>query len=233
MAPLPDVPCWSEIEQLNFEKESLGLYWSGHPIDRHADDLAVLGDAIKRCMGNGHRVIVLQSTSRGAGCTTVAMAVARLLAGEGNSIALVDAAFRQPGLAAAAGLVIDEGWERTLAAQVPIAESVIQSLQDAIAIVPLLPLREELLAAAVWPDRVAAALRELAENFDIVLVDAGCTAEWFASAGARTSPLATAADACVLVCAVDPRSGEGEWPQVDLSLPLVGVVENLALAGAA
>jgi DNA polymerase-3 subunit alpha len=41
--PLPDVPPWSEIEQLNFEKETLGLYWSGHPIDRFADDLRAYG----------------------------------------------------------------------------------------------------------------------------------------------------------------------------------------------
>ena len=41
--PLPDVAPWSEIEQLNFEKESLGLYWTGHPIDRYADDLRVYG----------------------------------------------------------------------------------------------------------------------------------------------------------------------------------------------
>jgi DNA polymerase-3 subunit alpha len=40
---LPDVPAWSEIEQLNFEKESLGLYWSGHPVDRYADDLKAAG----------------------------------------------------------------------------------------------------------------------------------------------------------------------------------------------
>jgi DNA polymerase-3 subunit alpha len=40
---LPDVPAWSEIEQLNFEKESLGLYWSGHPVDRYAEDLAASG----------------------------------------------------------------------------------------------------------------------------------------------------------------------------------------------
>jgi DNA polymerase-3 subunit alpha len=40
---LPDVPAWSEIDQLNFEKESLGLYWSGHPVDRYAADLAALG----------------------------------------------------------------------------------------------------------------------------------------------------------------------------------------------
>jgi DNA polymerase-3 subunit alpha len=36
IAPLPDAVPWTEIEQLNFEKEALGLYWSGHPIDRHA-----------------------------------------------------------------------------------------------------------------------------------------------------------------------------------------------------
>ena len=40
---LPEVPAWSEIDQLNFEKESLGLYWSGHPVDRYAADLIALG----------------------------------------------------------------------------------------------------------------------------------------------------------------------------------------------
>ncbi len=40
---LPDVPPWSEIDQLNFEKESLGLYWTGHPVDRYAPDLASYG----------------------------------------------------------------------------------------------------------------------------------------------------------------------------------------------
>jgi DNA polymerase-3 subunit alpha len=43
MVPLPDVAPWSEIEQLNYEKESLGLYWSGHPIDRFASDLHTYG----------------------------------------------------------------------------------------------------------------------------------------------------------------------------------------------
>jgi DNA polymerase-3 subunit alpha len=40
---LPDAPSWTEIEQLNFEKESLGLYWTGHPIDRYASDLREYG----------------------------------------------------------------------------------------------------------------------------------------------------------------------------------------------
>jgi DNA polymerase-3 subunit alpha len=42
-AQLPAVPAWTEIEQLNFEKEALGLYWSGHPIDRYAEDLREYG----------------------------------------------------------------------------------------------------------------------------------------------------------------------------------------------
>jgi DNA polymerase-3 subunit alpha len=40
---LPEVPPWSEIDQLNFEKESLGLYWTGHPVDRYAADLENYG----------------------------------------------------------------------------------------------------------------------------------------------------------------------------------------------
>jgi DNA polymerase III subunit alpha len=41
--PLPQVPAWSETEQLAAEKESLGLYWSGHPIDRFAAELQAFG----------------------------------------------------------------------------------------------------------------------------------------------------------------------------------------------
>src|SRR5690606_38550567 len=40
---VPDSPPWNEMELLGFEKEALGLYLSGHPIDRHADDLRALG----------------------------------------------------------------------------------------------------------------------------------------------------------------------------------------------
>jgi DNA polymerase-3 subunit alpha len=42
-AALPDAPAWSEIQQLAGEKEALGLYMSGHPLDRFADDLKVFG----------------------------------------------------------------------------------------------------------------------------------------------------------------------------------------------
>ncbi|MGE0703181.1 MAG: DNA polymerase III subunit alpha [Vicinamibacterales bacterium] len=41
--PLPEASPWTESDQLAFEKETLGLYWSGHPVDRYADDLKAFG----------------------------------------------------------------------------------------------------------------------------------------------------------------------------------------------
>jgi DNA polymerase-3 subunit alpha len=40
---LPEAAPWTETEQLAFEKETLGLYWSGHPIDRYAPALKEFG----------------------------------------------------------------------------------------------------------------------------------------------------------------------------------------------
>jgi DNA polymerase-3 subunit alpha len=42
-AALPDAAPWTDTEQLAAEKETLGLYWSGHPIDRFAQDLKAFG----------------------------------------------------------------------------------------------------------------------------------------------------------------------------------------------
>src|SRR5204863_8334292 len=41
--PLPDVPAWTETQQLAFEKEALGLYMSGHPLERFSDELKAFG----------------------------------------------------------------------------------------------------------------------------------------------------------------------------------------------
>ena len=40
---LPEAKPWTDTEQLGFEKETLGLYWSGHPIDRFAPALRDFG----------------------------------------------------------------------------------------------------------------------------------------------------------------------------------------------
>jgi DNA polymerase III subunit alpha len=41
--PLPHVPAWTEAQQLAGEKEALGFYMSGHPLERFARDLALFG----------------------------------------------------------------------------------------------------------------------------------------------------------------------------------------------
>jgi DNA polymerase-3 subunit alpha len=43
IAALPEAPAWSDIELLNAEKDAVGLYWTGHPIDAHAADLREFG----------------------------------------------------------------------------------------------------------------------------------------------------------------------------------------------
>jgi len=40
---LPDAPPWTEAQQLAGEKDSLGLYWSGHPIERYSAELQAVG----------------------------------------------------------------------------------------------------------------------------------------------------------------------------------------------
>ncbi|MBK5298835.1 MAG: DNA polymerase III subunit alpha [Vicinamibacteria bacterium] len=41
--PLPEAVPWTETELLTAEKEALGLFWTGHPIDAHAADLKEFG----------------------------------------------------------------------------------------------------------------------------------------------------------------------------------------------
>jgi DNA polymerase-3 subunit alpha len=43
MVRLPDAPAWSEPQQLAFEKEALGLYMSGHPLERFSQELKAFG----------------------------------------------------------------------------------------------------------------------------------------------------------------------------------------------
>ncbi len=43
LTSLPAAVAWTEIEQLQHEKDALGLYWSGHPMDSYADALRAYG----------------------------------------------------------------------------------------------------------------------------------------------------------------------------------------------
>jgi DNA polymerase-3 subunit alpha len=81
VVPLPQTAPWSELEQLTYEKETLGLYWTGHPIDRYADDLREYGakttaDLVPK---RDNSAVVVDDGEEGAGET-----VARSDAANGN-----------------------------------------------------------------------------------------------------------------------------------------------------
>lgn len=51
MPPLPDCESWSEREVLNAEKEALGFYVTGHPLQRYEDEIERLADTNTRELG--------------------------------------------------------------------------------------------------------------------------------------------------------------------------------------
>ncbi len=56
---LPDVAPWSESEQLGYEKEALGLYLSGHPIDGYRDQLEAAGAEAITSLEPGEREVLV------------------------------------------------------------------------------------------------------------------------------------------------------------------------------
>src|SRR5690625_5502919 len=61
--PLPDVRGWTPRQRLQAEKDTLGLYLSGHPMDELREELAEIttatfeeiGDLMGSSVGNGDR----------------------------------------------------------------------------------------------------------------------------------------------------------------------------------
>jgi DNA polymerase-3 subunit alpha len=49
--PLPDVPPWTEAERLAKEKEVVGFFISGHPLERYRDEVALFGACTTATLG--------------------------------------------------------------------------------------------------------------------------------------------------------------------------------------
>jgi DNA polymerase-3 subunit alpha len=56
---LPEIPPWSESEQLKHEKEALGFYLSGHPIDRYRDQLEAAGAKSLAALADEHSELLV------------------------------------------------------------------------------------------------------------------------------------------------------------------------------
>jgi Mrp family chromosome partitioning ATPase len=149
--------------------------------DRSAeiDELAAL---LKSESSAGRKVIGLIGSRRGEGRSTLALLLARQLAAGGLKMVVVDADFEAPQLANRLSMTIEDGWGRTLADGLELADSLIESIADRVTLLPLAqrqgnhtnvgkPPAAEF--AALHQKTIEQHLETLAKHFDIVLVDAG------------------------------------------------------------
>jgi Mrp family chromosome partitioning ATPase len=196
-------------------------------IGPQADDLAheLLAEAAL-----GRKVIAVSGCAREEGETTFALVLARRLAIAGAKVAIVDANFVAPQLAARLGLVIGIGWETVLALpeKTSLWETMVESLDDRLTVVPLAS-RSRLQMTGEIAARLAASLAELRDAFDIVLVDAGPAgaaepqSNWLSARG-------NGIDAAILLS--DVRSAMAERLAsvsrrlLDANIAPLGVVEN-------
>ena len=128
-----------------------------------------LADALAARIAEGRKVVGLAGCRRRQGCTTLLLCAARRLAARGLKVVMVDADFDHPKLARRLGLLPEAGWEEVLAGGLPLAEVLIESLEDRVA---LLPLPGPLSTESGLPDP-AASLDLLRRHYDLVLVDLG------------------------------------------------------------
>lgn len=120
---------------------------------------------------DGARTLLITGCQRGEGRTSVALLVASLLAAHDLPVALVDADFVRPQLAARLGVLAAIGWTEAIAQGLPLAEAMIESLADHVVLLPL----PEAAGAPMSVDAatVQSALAALRSQCGLVCIDAG------------------------------------------------------------
>ena len=145
-------------------------------LSTHAQTLAPVAEQLLVASEEGRSMVGITGARPGVGATTIHLCLARLLASAEKSVAIVDADFVNRSLARNLGLEFDTGWENVLAGQTSLAESVIHSLGDKIALLPLVghitPVAD--LLASIQTSVSAGVLRY---HYDVVLFDLGAAGQ--------------------------------------------------------
>jgi Mrp family chromosome partitioning ATPase len=181
----------------------------------------------------GRSLIGIGAPAAGVGCTTVLACLARLLADAGKSVAIVDANFTAPGLAAKLGLAVEVGWEHVLAGDVPLAESVIYSLADRIALLPLVA-GGDMAAEKLQNIHASVTAGIFRYHYDMVLFDLGSITGEAQASTARRLARQCRLDGIILTSGAAPATAV--HPQrlmqtaPELASICLGVVENQLLA---
>lgn len=189
------------------------------------------GERLVAAVGDGLRTLAVTGTRRGEGRTTLALCLARAAAKAGIQVAVVDADFARPQLAARIGLEVAHGWQDAATGLIPLSEAAVKSLSDEMTVLPL-----EAASAAgqlsLADPRVTATLRAAAATFELVIVDLGPLAT-------ADEPLFPADEACPFDAAIVVRDlrwasaaeSEGVGERLYAAgVEAVGVAENFAPA---
>ncbi|MHC4401796.1 MAG: tyrosine-protein kinase family protein [Planctomycetota bacterium] len=197
-----------------------------------ADEVDRLADALVTGLSQGQKTVGLTSCRRGDGCTTLVMCVARRLAERGLKVAMVDADFCNPLLAQRLGLLPESGWEKVLCHGWPVSEVLIESVGDRLVVLPLGGPHTCPSCEGGHDCASAGGLHELAEHYDLVLVDLGEAEETLARGEEPSQGDLDWIDAAVLVHNVR-STGQADLNRVRSQLKAAGlaeagIVENFA-----
>ena len=156
-----------------WEVDSFGTVETSGRLIANPDDLFLdAAQQILNAASSGVKVIGITSCDRGEGRTTLTRGLAQRLACDDVSVAVVDADFERPHLAAHFDVNPAAGWTDNLPQTTEPSEVAIVSLKDRLTLIPLRsPVSQnDIPAAQIVLQEV---LNTLADRFDVVLVDLG------------------------------------------------------------
>jgi Mrp family chromosome partitioning ATPase len=127
---------------------------------------------LERRSGEGRKTLLVTGAERGEGRSLVALALARLAANRNLRTVVVDLDLSQPALAELLGLRPELGWDDACSERLSLAETLIESHDDRLTLLPLRCGLEN--PRALAGNRfLNDALTELREHFDCIVLDAG------------------------------------------------------------
>jgi Mrp family chromosome partitioning ATPase len=112
---------------------------------------------------------------------------------------LVDADLADPRLASRLGILPEAGWEQVVAGRLPLDETLIESLQDRLTLLPLCGAQLGRGKTILEDASLTVPLERLRRNYDLVLVDLGAPGTATGRGGGPSRTAGNRIDAAVLV----------------------------------
>lgn len=178
----------------------------------------------------GEKCIAFTALSRGAGCTTVCLTLARQLAERGLRPLVVEVNGEHPQLTTLCGLDACAGVNDVLLGQLPLDEALVASVDDGVTLMPWRGKPAKLADLAVSL-RAEACFELLASRYDLILIDAPPVPS--PAAMGELAALGEAIGLGAVYLVHDCRQGTTALPKAceafaQAGLPVVGLIENFA-----